>query len=48
MRYKKKEEWPLVLERLSEAVFGKTRTGKWEVMCGRTEGGKRAYVTFGE
>ena len=27
---------PLVLERLSETVFGKTRTGKWEGVGGRT------------
>ena len=26
----------MVLERLSETVFGKTRTGKWEGVGGRT------------
>ena len=25
-----------------------SRTGKWEGMGGRTEGGKGAYLTFGE
>ena len=44
------EEWRsgLVLERLNVAVEGKTRTGKWEVVGGRTGGEKGAYGTFGE
>ena len=47
MRYKKKGGVPLVLERLSEAVFCKTRMGKWEGVGGRIGGGKGAYGTFG-
>ena len=47
-RSRRKEEWPLVLERLSEAVFGKIRTGKWEGVGGRTGEEKGAYMTFGE
>ena len=39
---------PLVLERLSEAVFDKTRTGKWEGVGGRTGEEKGAYGTFRE
>ena len=38
----------MVLERLSETVFGKTRTGKWEGVSGRTGGEKGAYGTFRE
>ena len=45
---RRKEEWPLVLERLSEAVFGKTRTGKWEGVGGRTGEEKGTYGTFRE
>ena len=41
-------KWPLALERLSAAVWGNTRTGKWEGMDGGIGGGKRAYGTFGE
>ena len=42
------EEWPLVLERLSEAVSGKIRTGKREGLGEKTGGGKGADGTFGE
>ena len=38
----------MVLERFSEAVFDKTRTGKREVLGGRTEEEKGAYGTFRE
>ena len=34
------EESPLVMERLSEEVQNKIRTGKWEGLDGKTGGGK--------
>ena len=36
------------MERLSETAFGKTRTGNWEGVGGRTGEEKGAYGTFGE
>ena len=36
------------MERLSVAVLGNTRTGKWEGVDGGIGGGRRAYGTFGE
>ena len=42
------EECPLVLERLSEAVWNKVRTGKWEGLGEKTGGGKGTDGTFRE